>query len=102
MNNAFMESLYKFVLVFIDDIIIYFRDEQEHEKHICLVLQKHRENLLHVKVSKCEFWLKDVSFLGHIISAGVSIDPNKVKDVLIKDTFLFTLVCCSKSSATMP
>jgi hypothetical protein len=78
-----MEYLEKFVVVFIDDILVFSRNEEEHEEHLRLVLQKLREHQLYAKLSKCEFWLKEVSFLGHVISeGGVSIDPSKVKDVL--------------------
>ncbi|XP_062201998.1 uncharacterized protein LOC133904517 [Phragmites australis] len=83
MNKVFMEYLDKFVVVFIDDILVYSQNEVEHEEHLRMVLQKLRENQLFAKLSKCEFWLKEVPFLSHIISAGgVSIDPSKVRDVL--------------------
>jgi hypothetical protein len=83
MNKVFMEYLDKFVVVFIDDILIFSKNEEEHDKQLRLVLQKLRENQLYAKLNKCEFWLEDVSFLGHIISkGGISIDPSKVKDVL--------------------
>jgi hypothetical protein len=83
MNKVFMEYLDKFVVVFIDDILIFSKNEEEHDEHLCLVLQKLRENQLYAKLSKCEFWLKELSFLGHIISeGGIFVDPNKVKDVL--------------------
>jgi hypothetical protein len=82
MNKVFMEYLDKFMVVFIDDILILSRNE-EHDEHFCLVLQKLREDQLYAKLNKCEFWLKEVSFLGHIISeGGISVDPSKVKDVL--------------------
>jgi hypothetical protein len=71
MNKIFMEYLDKFVVVFIDDILIYSKNEEEHEEHLRLVLQKLREHELYAKFSKCEFWLKEVSFLGHIITKGV-------------------------------
>jgi hypothetical protein len=68
------------VVVFIDDILIFSKNEEEHDEHLHLVLQKLRENQLYAKLSKCEFWLKEVSFLGHIISeGGISVDPSKVK-----------------------
>jgi hypothetical protein len=87
MNKVFMEYLHKFVVVFIDDILVFSKNEDEHEEHLCLVLQKLRENQLYAKLSKCEFWLKEVSFLGHIISeGGISVDPSKVKDVLSRRT----------------
>jgi hypothetical protein len=83
MNKVFMEYLDKFVVVFIDDILIFSKNEEEHGKHLRLVLQKLKENQLYAKLNKCEFWLEEVSFLGHIISeGGISIDPSKVKDVL--------------------
>ena len=83
MNKVFMDYLDKFVVVFIDDILVFSRNEEEHEEHLRLVLQRLRENQLYAKLSKCEFWLKEVSFLGHVISkGGVSVDPGKVKDVL--------------------
>jgi hypothetical protein len=83
MNKVFIEYLDKFVVVFIDDIIIFSKMEEEHEKHLRLVLEKLRSNQLYAKFSKCEFWLTEVIFLGHVISAGgVSVDPGKVKDVL--------------------
>jgi hypothetical protein len=83
MNNVFMEYLDKFLVVFIDDILIFSKNEDDHDEHLCVVLQKLRENQLYAKLSKCEFWLKEVSFLGHIISeGGISMDPSKVKDVL--------------------
>jgi hypothetical protein len=83
MNKVFMEYLDKFVVVFIDDILIFFTNEEEHDEHLRLVLQKLSENQLYAKLSKCEFWLKEVLFLGHIISeGGISVDPSKVKDIL--------------------
>jgi hypothetical protein len=83
MNKVFMEYLDKFVIVFIDDILIFSKTEEEHEKHQRLVLEKLRSNKLYAKFIKCEFRLTKVAFLGHVISVGgVSIDPGKVKDVL--------------------
>jgi hypothetical protein len=83
MNKVFMEYLDKFVVVFIDDILVYSRNEEEHEEHLRLVLQKLRENQLYAKFSKCEFWLREVSFLGHVITGGgIAVDPGKVSDVL--------------------
>lgn len=81
MHKVFMEFLDKFVVVFIDDILIFSKTEEEHAEHLRLVLQKLREHKL--KRSKCEFWLKEVSFLGHVVSnGGIAVDPSKVKDVL--------------------
>jgi hypothetical protein len=83
MNKVFMESLHKIVVVFIDDILVFSKMEEEHEKHLRLILEKLRSNKLYAKFSKCEFWLTKVAFLRHVISArGVSVDPGKVKDVL--------------------
>jgi hypothetical protein len=83
MNKVFMEYLDKFVMVFIDDILVYSRSEEEHEEHLRLVLQKLREHRLYAKLSKCEFWMKQVAFLGHVISkGGISVDPSKVQHVL--------------------
>jgi hypothetical protein len=83
MNKVFMEYMDKFIVVFIYDILIFSKTEEEHEKHLRLVLEKLRSNQLYAKFSRCEFWLTEVAFLGHAISAGgVSVDPSKVKDVL--------------------
>jgi hypothetical protein len=79
MNKIFMEYLDKFVVVFIDAILIYSKNEEEHEEHLRLVLQKLREHELYANFSKCEFWLKEVDFLGHIITnGGIAVDPSKV------------------------
>jgi hypothetical protein len=83
MNKVFMEYLDKFVVVFIFNILVYSRNEEQHEEHLRLVLQKLRENQLYAKFSKCEFWLREVSFLGHVITGGgIAVDPGKVRDVL--------------------
>ncbi|KAL4028418.1 hypothetical protein IC575_011615 [Cucumis melo] len=82
MNRVFREFLDTFVIVFIDDILIYSKTEAEHEEHLRIVLQTLRDNKLYAKFSKCEFWLKQVSFLGHVVSkAGVSVDPAKIEAV---------------------
>jgi hypothetical protein len=83
MNKVFMEYLDKFVVVFIDDILVFSKKEEEHEEHLRLVLEKLREHKLYGKFSKCEFWLKEVAFLGHVLSEGaVFVNLGKVKDVL--------------------
>jgi hypothetical protein len=83
MNKAFMEYLDKFVVMFIDDILVYSRSKEAHEGHLRLVLQKLRDHMVYAKLSKCEFWLKQVAFLGHVISkGGIYVDPSKVQDVL--------------------
>ncbi|KAL0562072.1 hypothetical protein IC582_002522 [Cucumis melo] len=82
MNRVFREFLDTFLIVFIDDILIYSKTEAEHEEHLRMVLQTLRGNKLYAKFSKCEFWLKQVSFLGHVVSkAGVSVDPAKIEAV---------------------
>jgi hypothetical protein len=83
MNKVFMEYLDKFVVVLINDILVSSRSEEEHEERLRLVLQKLRDHMLYAKLRKCEFWLKQVAFLGHIISkGGISVDPSKIQDVL--------------------
>jgi hypothetical protein len=83
MNRVFRPYLDKFVVVFIDDILVYSNSYLEHEQHLRQVLSTLREHQLYAKVSKCEFWLKEVVFLGHVISAqGILVDPRKVEAVL--------------------
>jgi hypothetical protein len=83
MNSVFMTELNKFVVVFIDDILIYSKNEKEHAKHLRIVLQCLRDHKLYAKFSKCEFGLKSMKFLGHTISQdGISIDPSKVLEVM--------------------
>jgi hypothetical protein len=82
-NRVFMEYLDKFVVVFIDDILISSKTEEEHETHMRLVLERLGAHQLYAKFRKCEFWLSEVASLGHVISAGrVLVDPGKVRDVL--------------------
>jgi hypothetical protein len=83
MNSVFMNELDKFVVVFIDDILIYSKDVSEHAKHLRIVLQRLGDHKLYAKFSKCEFWLDSVKFLGHTISKdGISVDPSKVLEVM--------------------
>jgi hypothetical protein len=83
MNSVFMPELDKFVVVFIDDILIYSKTEEEHAKHLRIVLTCLREHQLYAKFSKCAFWLEEIQFLGHVLSAnGIAVDPSKVKDIL--------------------
>ncbi|KAK1693160.1 hypothetical protein QYE76_009857 [Lolium multiflorum] len=85
MNKVFMKYLDKFVVVFIDDILIYSKNEEEHAEHLRIVLGTLRDHQLYAKFSKCEFWLKEVGFLGHVISAGgVSVDPSKIQSIMEK------------------
>ncbi|TYK24117.1 reverse transcriptase [Cucumis melo var. makuwa] len=81
-NRVFREFLDTFVTVFIDDILIYSKTEAKHEEHLRMVLETLRANKLYAKFLKCEFWLKQVSFLGHVVSkAGVPVDPAKIEAV---------------------
>ena len=82
MNRVFREFLDQFVIIFIDDILVYSQTEEEHAEHLRQVLQMLRQNELYAKYEKCRFWLKEVQFLGHIISdRGISVDPGKVSAV---------------------
>ncbi|WVZ59005.1 hypothetical protein U9M48_009215 [Paspalum notatum var. saurae] len=83
MNSVFMNELDKFVVVLMDDILVYSKSEEEHKEHLRTVLTRLKEHQLYAKFSKCAFWLREVSFLGHILSEkGVAVDPSKVEDVL--------------------
>jgi hypothetical protein len=83
MNSVFMDYLDKFVVVFIDDILIYSQNEQEHEEHLRKVLQRLRDCQLYAKLSKCKFWISEVMFLDHIINReGLAVDPKKVTAIL--------------------
>lgn len=82
MNIIF--SLYhdQFVLVFIDDILIYSKSKEDHAEHIRIILQTLKDHQLYAKLSKCDFWLETVLFLGHIISKeGVAVDPTKIEEI---------------------
>ena len=82
MNRVFRPYLDLFVIVFIDDILIYSRSQEEHEKHLRVVLQTLKDSQLYAKFSKCEFWLSSVAFLGHVVSAaGIQVDPKKIEAV---------------------
>nr|GEX19453.1 putative reverse transcriptase domain-containing protein [Tanacetum cinerariifolium] len=82
MNRIFHEYLDKFVIVFIDDILVYSKSEEEHEQHLRIVLEILRQKKLYAKFSKCEFWLQQVAFLGHIVSVDViTMDPSKVESI---------------------
>jgi hypothetical protein len=83
MNSVFMLELDKFIVIFIDDILVYSKNEEEHEQHLRIILQRLRDHQLYAKFSKCAFWLKEVPFLGYVVSAeGIAIDPNKVQELL--------------------
>ena len=83
MNRVFKPFLDRFVIVFIDDILVYSRSEEEHVKHLRIVLQTLREHQLYAKFSKCEFWLDSVAFLGHVVSReGIQVNPKKIEAVM--------------------
>jgi hypothetical protein len=83
MSSVFMPELDKFVVVFIDDILIYSKNEEGHAQHLRVILTRLREHQLYAKFSKCVFWLEEIQFLGHVLSArGIAVDPSKVKDIL--------------------
>ena len=84
MNRIFWPYLDQFVVVFIDDILIYSKSREEHAEHLRVVLGILREHQLCGKLSKCEFWLEEVQFLGHVISAqGIAVvDPAKIETVV--------------------
>ena len=79
-HRIFKPYLDRFVVVFIDDILVYSKMQEEHEQYLRIALQTLREHQLYAKFSKCEFWWEKISFLGHIISqAGILVDPAKVE-----------------------
>ena len=83
MNRVFKPYLDKFVIIFIDDILIYSKSQAEHEGHLRTVLQTLSEHELYAKLSKCDFWLQEVDFLGHVVcKEGIKVDPKKVKAVM--------------------
>jgi hypothetical protein len=83
MNSVFMPELDKFVVVFIDNILVYSKNDEEHAGHLHVVIQHLREHRLYSKLSKCDFWLKEIKFLGHTIyQAGIAVDPDKVQEVM--------------------
>ena len=83
MDRVLHPYLDQFVVVFIDDTLVYSKDAQEHEHHLRIELQILRENQLFAKLSKCDFWLKKVSFLGHIVSAeDIRVNPVKIEAIM--------------------
>ena len=94
MNRIFIQYLDQFVVVFIDDILIYSRSREEHEEHLRLVLTVLRDQKLYAKFDKCEFWIPEVTFLGHVVSAvGIIVDPAKIEAITWRppDVFQFCL-----------
>jgi hypothetical protein len=82
-NSVFMLESDKFVIVFIDDILVYSENEEDRAEHLRAVLTRLRDHQLYAKFSKCEFWLKTVPFLGHVLSEnGILVDPSKVQEVM--------------------
>ena len=83
MNLVFMPELEKFMVVFIDDILVYSENEEDHAEHLRIVLTRLREHKLYAKFSKFKFWLWRVPFLGHVLSEnGIFIDPTEVQEVM--------------------
>ena len=83
MNRVFQPYLDRFVIIFIDDILVYTGSSEEHSEHLRIMMQTLRERQLYAKLSKCHFWLDRVAFLGHVISVeGVSVDPKKIEAVV--------------------
>ena len=83
MNRVFADFLDKFVIVFIDDILIYSKSTEEHAQHLELVLRRLQDKQLYAKYKKCEFWQDKVIFLGHVVvKEGIMIDPTKIEVVL--------------------
>jgi hypothetical protein len=82
MNKVFMDELDKCVIVFIEDILVFSKTAKEHEEHLRIMLGKLRQHQLYAKFNKCEFWMEEVTFVGHVLSAkGVSIHPSKIEAV---------------------
>ena len=83
MNRIFHPYLDQFIIVFIDDILVYSKSADEHALHLRVVLQTLRDKQLYAKFSKCEFWLNEVIFLGHIVSGdGIFVDPRKIEAIV--------------------
>ena len=83
MNRVFHPYLDQFVIVFIDDILVYSKNVEEHAVHLQIVLQSLRNKQLYAKFSKCEFWLNEVVFLGHVVSGeGIFVDPRKMEAIV--------------------
>ena len=83
MNRVFRSYVDQFVIVFIDDILVYSKDRKSHDTHLRVVLETLKKEQLYAKLSKCEFWLNEVSFLGHIVSKeGIRVDPKKIEVVV--------------------
>ena len=96
MNGVFQPYLDQFLVVFVDDILIYSQSEVEHDDHLRIILQLLRDHQLYAKFSKCEFWLAEVCFLGHVVSAlGVSVNPGKFEAVMSWERLKSVFEICS-------
>ena len=83
MNIVFKKYLDKFIIVFIDDILIYSKTQEEHAEHLKIALEILRNEKLYAKFSKCEFWLQEVQFLGHVVNKeGIKVDPANIEAVM--------------------
>jgi len=83
MNSVLCPYLGKFIIVFIDDILVYLRTEEDHVKHLIAVLQLLREHKLYENHGKCEFFQSQIHYLGHIVSKEqISVDPKKIKAIM--------------------
>ncbi|GKF08886.1 putative reverse transcriptase domain-containing protein, partial [Tanacetum coccineum] len=82
MNRVYKPYLDKFMIIFIDDILIYSKDKKEHEEHLKAILELLKEEKLYAKFSKCEFWIPKVQFISHVIdSRGIHVDPAKIESI---------------------
>ncbi|KAI3811027.1 hypothetical protein L1987_20742 [Smallanthus sonchifolius] len=82
MNRVCKPYLDQFVIVFIDDILIYSKNRDEHKEHLRLILELLKQEQLYVKRSKCEFWIHEVQFLGHVVrEKGIHVDPSKIEAI---------------------
>ena len=82
MNRVFIPYVDQFVVVFIDDILVYSKSMEEHVYHLRTVLKTLRENQIYAKFSKCDFWTESVSFLGHVVTKdGIQVDPQKIEAI---------------------
>ena len=98
MHRIFQPYLDRFVVVFVDDILLYSKSEDDHESHLRIVLRIRRDHQLYAKFNKCEFWLTKVRFLGHVVSAlGISVDSKKVEAVMIWERTKSVFEICSFS-----